>query len=76
MSLTQAVMTPERTRTWPRLGMKDGKSSTLLLPLPWSHRDTGNGSKGNQLGFPDNVTGVGMLSTSDNGKAVVETPPL
>lgn len=76
MSPTQAVMTPERTHAILRLGLKDGKSSTLLLPLPWSHRDTGNGSKGNQLGFPDNVTGVGMLSTSDSSKAVAETPPL
>lgn len=35
-----------------------------------------NGAKGNQLGFPDNVTGAGMLSTSVSSKAVAETPPL
>lgn len=64
MSPAQAVMTPERTHAIPRLGLKDGKSSALLLPLPWSHRDTGNGSEGNQLGFPDNVTGVGMLTAA------------
>lgn len=75
MSPTQAVMTPERTHAWPRLGLKDGKCPTLLLPLPRSHRDW-QWFHGEPAGFSRQLLGWECLGTSDSSKTVAETPPL